>query len=115
MCHPSPENSHKNLRNLQKVRGLAESSTVLAIRLASPRIAGFRIEVGTKVVTAKPRLSDANVGGCRKSATRTGYKRRRAVARGWLDVDDPRSDDTRDRDDIRPLHEEVGREAFLRN
>jgi hypothetical protein len=82
----APTTSLKNLHNTKKVRELAESSAVLAIRLASPRIAGFRIEVGTKVVTAKPHLSDANVGGCRKSAVKTGYTRRCAGARGGFRV-----------------------------
>src|SRR5216110_83070 len=88
----APTTSLKNLHNVQKVRELAESSAVLAICHASPRLARFRIEVDTKVVTAKPRLSDANVGGsasakatadqCRKSAVRTGHTRQRAGVRG---------------------------------
>jgi len=78
----APTTSLTNLHNTQQVRELAESSAVLAICLASPRIAGFRIEVGT----AKPHLSDANVGGCRKRAARTGHTRRRAGARGGFYV-----------------------------
>src|ERR1041384_4090362 len=92
-CHPCVRNTvlpmsqeeHENSHNTKRVRELAESSAVLAICLASPH-AGFCTEVGTKVVTAKPRLSDANHGGCRKPAARTGYTRRRAGARGDLYV-----------------------------
>src|SRR3989442_15466002 len=63
----APTTSLSNLHKVQTKRELADHSAILAICRASPRIATFRIRVVTKVVTAKPQLSDANHGGCRKS------------------------------------------------